>query len=1465
MQSKEPSTLRSCLRAVYRREQSVNLTKGLLALFIWLIALFLLCFLIDWLIRLPSLIRMVVLIFLLALPSYKAWQIGWRFLTSFSLARSALTIEKHYKHFESLLVTGVQLWASAPASGTSQAMAERTILDADKAAGSVDVQAVVPLKGLRNPALTTGLLSVAVIGIAVMNLPLFTTALARLFTPWQDVDYPTRTQMELDNPPMIVKEGDSLQIRAHLAGQVPGQAQLLIRTGEGEPNNRTLDVIDDTCSYEMAAVFRSFDYALRAGDADSGWRSVTVVTSPQVVGSQVRITYPAYMNRETQMRESMTLAVPEGAHLEWDLKLDQPVSDAAFRLGNAAAIGLEISADGRRVRHALQADASDAYSLSWVEKQHGYRFNSSKYYLQVIPDQPPKIEMILPNKNLFATVGRKLDLKVRASDDHGLAEMHVVYRLNQLSEKRAAVSFKSQVDRELQTIDWDYREALIDLEIGDTMSFAIEVADGYPSTQGPHRARSESRRVTFLSEEDYLTKVAEQKQRLLSQLRSIYRQQRAASEMISSLNPKNATFEQTCFLESSRQEMIRERIANLRTGLQGLADDLSANHINDPQQYAELEALRVSLAQISDELIGPAANQLRDLAPSGQQDLQEVEQVASTINNAARELSKLVLRLGVDEAMEVFGRELHVIAKAQSLLRVESIDGNSSGADFSKDQEAIAVWMNTLLNELDTNLDYTTSPLRIVRLSRLIKDTRAAGVVSSMQDAAALLETGKQSEAIDLQHSILVVLSQLEAKARVGAEREALIAARDLFKSGASALEQAVKGKQPLSAKDADLLLTDLNRQLRLLIVPQIPAPPLPLLVENPTPAPPLDRLLLEARESLQQALLEARASKISASREHQLRTAQSFAHLHAIIVQRLDHLNRSGQYAGYSGASMERSALVREIYSRQMRITEKTEDAEYDEISAAYLAPSQAYLGKEVLAMQRRLERLNEKPSIASRVLAPMLVMLEDASDSMAQSAPALRADDLDVAIEQQDLVLNALESAMSFSTQEANAWVGLANLVMTTEGVQVPAGLMHDIVAEQQDLIEATRHSTPKTRDRLLQIQKNLGLAVFEVSELVSGTGSALDFEQAMIFAGSDMGLSAIKLESGEVAEAMGAQRLAADSVRDLSEQFDASVEQYAYFVIALEFLQDRHIDSVVLQAKLKTLRAQVQAVKTDGLSEHADALATLHVESKTLGGQLMDATGREIYLEAHNNLSNALNSLAAGEADACVDDLLGAEDALQASLQELRELMVYVAFVPSVDPIEAPPEYNVMLEMVDLLVLQRQWSPKLYDAEAEAFEAIGSRLRDMEETAGDLLQSTDNHALIAAAQKALADAHAQLKTGDRDAAYASLLTSETKLRQCVLEYALYYIELPRSMGGKRTKKGKSGIVDDFKLTLKIKPAYDKDYGGVEGEDPRSGRSEWEVLGSRDRAALHENFVRELPLEFRGFLQNYYERLAK
>ena len=95
-----------------------------------------------------------------------------------------------------------------------------------------------------------------------------------------------------------------------------------------------------------------------------------------------------------------------------------------------------------------------------------------------------------PTENLYATLGRKLDLKFRGRDDHGIGDSSIIYRINKVEETKVPFTVSSPGDGTEKSIDWDYRSVMTNLVVGDNATFAIEMTDRYPGTNGAHRARS---------------------------------------------------------------------------------------------------------------------------------------------------------------------------------------------------------------------------------------------------------------------------------------------------------------------------------------------------------------------------------------------------------------------------------------------------------------------------------------------------------------------------------------------------------------------------------------------------------------------------------------------------------------------------------------------------------------------------------------------------------------------------------------------------------------------------------------------------------------------------------------------------------------------------------------------------------------------------------------------------------------
>ena len=115
--------------------------------------------------------------------------------------------------------------------------------------------------------------------------------------------------------------------------------------------------------------------------------------------------------------------------------------------------------------------------------------------------------------------------------------------------------------------------------------------------------------------------------------------------------------------------------------------------------------------------------------------------------------------------------------------------------------------------------------------------------------------------------------------------------------------------------------------------------------------------------------------------------------------------------------------------------------------------------------------------------------------------------------------------------------------------------------------------------------------------------------------------------------------------------------------------------------------------------------------------------------------------------------------------------------------------------------------------------------------------------------------------LTASDKPAATTAQLAADLALRQFIIEQALILNTALPPTSGSDSDVVTESETDDLSFNEAVESISDF----VSGETPKDKKSEWEILGERNRAALNQNFARELPLEFRATLKDYYERVAK
>lgn len=1479
MENRQEESLLSRLTAVWRRRQTLHAAAGMLAFFRWAVPLFLAGMAIDWLTDLPAPGRVVILATLLGVSAYKAWRCGWRHTRAFDAAHTALLIEGHLGGLESLLVTAVQFRAAGPPRGTSESLCNLTRSRAEEAAVQLRAEEIVGFHGLRRPAGAAVILALFIGVFAFVNGPFLAAGLARIFAPWLAISYPTRTQLDVASGDMVVKEGDSARIRAGVSGVIPSRAQLALQTGTGTSRVHELAIADGGCEYTIETVYRGFDYRITAGDAQSPWHSVQVIASPRIQRAEVSLEFPPYTERPVETVEALTVTVPEGTGIQWRLTLDRAVSKADFIPAGEESLPLDISPDGRVVTIRRVATESRAYSFSWVEREHGFSFTSPRYYLQVAPDQPPHVEITSPRDNLYATLGRKINLAFRGRDDHGIGESAVAYRVNKTDEVKVPFSAPALRDGGEQRIDWDYRSVLPDLAVGDTVSFAVELADRYPGPSGPHRVRSEARRVSFLSMEDYLEQIAKQKRRLLSQLQTMYREERAVHDIVSRLDPSDAVFIQTCQLEAVRQDLIRERLDSLTKRMRDLIEDLAANNIPDETHTTMLVRLSADIQTIADEHVGGAASSLRALASvSGNGTSGAAADPAPAVhkvNTAAREIGCLVLQLGYREAAEVTACELHATAQTQAFLRRQTIMPGQAASDtpeaLSKAQERLAQWLSRLLAAAPLEKESTIKDALVAfNLSRLAKQLLNAGTDAKMRQAAALIRSGGSADAARLQAEVIQALLRAEFRLRVGSEYEALCKARDLFVSQAEAqkalrAEMAALPPEAFNRRQSEIRHAEvaLQRNLQLLLMPSIPAPRPRLFDTELPPPPPVNDLLAAAEDAMKKAAAHIDAADRSAAGVEQQRAEKSFEALADIVRQRIEAMTEAEHLAGLLDSCADAATKVGQFQERQLSLIEKTQDVAADKADSAYLADLQQRLTDDIEKFRAEVIEKSEALATRPEEVLPLQSCLDKTVRAMTDAGPSLRENRPAQAIAHQKAVLGALKEAESLLADQSARMSFFLKVVVDTWNALAPGPYVDDIEAEQRDLIAVTRKAKSDDLPGLAMPQKNLVHAVNAVLASLDVLAHKIESGTAMLFAKTDMDSAAVALEGKDTAEAIDAQTAVADSMHDLQVQLQAVTPQYTYIREITEFVHESVAEAAGLRAAQGELREEILAAPDDAAAgKLAGRQRDLESRAKAYGALLNKATGQQRFSSVAKCMTEAVARLDADEKTAAAEQMQKAEDALCADTADLLALMERLATVlsPPLPGQEPTPEVKLLLEVLALAAQQKDLYWQTQAAGPEQMASLAPKQREFEKRCEGFIPRSQSNPNLVAAKRHIGDAAAKMEAASRVEAAASQHEAGEVLRHFIVEYVAKYVEPPVPAGPQDPAPPPDPIYEVTEQDVSIFMP-----GAVSGKLPKDGRVEWEVLGRRERAALNENFARELPLEYRDILKDYYERLTR
>jgi hypothetical protein len=410
------------------------------------------------------------------------------------------------------------------------------------------------------------------------------------------------------------------------------------------------------------------------------------------------------------------------------------------------------------------------------------------------------------------------------------------------------------------------------------------------------------------------------------------------------------------------------------------------------------------------------------------------------------------------------------------------------------------------------------------------------------------------------------------------------------------------------------------------------------------------------------------------------------------------------------------------------------------------------------------------------------------------------------------------------------------------------------------------------------LLAPQKNLLACLTDIAPTLDLVALRLDVGTPLVFAASDVEDALLAMEDGDGEDAAEIQGIAVESLAKVQGLVAEISTQTGYVAEIVEFLHEAQSDAALLAFRQRQLRENGEAVDAFAqqqalASETADYGSLLTQVSGTIDFNTLDESVREklgdIDLTVDFgapavHMKKAADLLQSGQP--ATDEMLTAEKALSSNSEQLLIIIQMLNGLPGIAVTNADqPELHRLIATLDLASKHRKLLRQTEGTADKDLPALAKAQSKLAEAAAKLTaaepETPSIHPMLVAAHKQMVPIAGSLSASRKADASLAQRAADKTLRHFIIEQALIL---------NTATPPASGSSDPVLTEAETDDLYESDTVGfvsdfVSGEAPKDKKSEWEILGTRNRAALNQNFARELPLEYRATLKNYYERVAK
>ena len=461
-------------------------------------------------------------------------------------------------------------------------------------------------------------------------------------------------------------------------------------------------------SATIKQIDRSMQYYVSTKDVMSTHFQITVSEEPIVKTFQLELTYPAYTQLPSQQLDTNVgdVEVLYGTEITFTGVSNKPLSEAylIFQDSDPVNINVDFSTlEGTNMKGSFIAKQASTYHIH-IQDEHGMSNKVPlKYTLNVFKDEAPQVDIIEPGKDLVLDTDLIVRLKVDATDDYGLQNVQLVYRIQKddfnpikTTLKNVPKNTSPPLTTQFLTYAWDI--APIRLFPGETLSYYVQATDT-DDVSGPNIGKSRTFTLRFPTLDELYEDIAAEQETEQQSLDELYDEQAEATSAVENILEKIRKFKDLSLTDEKllkqvveSQQQIKEKANDLIDSMQQTATDMEKNELFEPetiQKYQELqELMKEALTEEQREILKKLGEALAKQELSQQEsDLTQANFNQEQFQQQLERLKSLYEQLILQQKLEAAAKQAQQLAEQQKTL-MDSLDtAVSENTEDTQDSE----------------------------------------------------------------------------------------------------------------------------------------------------------------------------------------------------------------------------------------------------------------------------------------------------------------------------------------------------------------------------------------------------------------------------------------------------------------------------------------------------------------------------------------------------------------------------------------------------------------------------------------------------------------------------------------------------------------------------------------------------------------------------------------------------------